>query len=118
MDLARELENVGQASVGDTNYSLCAFNGPQRIGKRIETVGNRRKNRDHSDYSIVEIGQNTEKSPGDLRRRSVAQILMKGHQITLVNEISLVRAQSNKDRLEAVRPLISGGPLSGGRTAS
>ena len=29
---------------------------------------------DHSNYSIVEIGQNTEKSPGDSKRLAVTQI--------------------------------------------
>ena len=29
-------------------------------------LGNKRTRRDHPNYSILEIGQNTEKSPGDL----------------------------------------------------
>ena len=28
-------------------------------------VGNRKTNGDHPDYSIVEVGMNTERSPGD-----------------------------------------------------
>ena len=31
-------------------------------------VGTQRLKRDHPNYSIVEVGQNTEKSPGSLRR--------------------------------------------------
>ena len=31
-------------------------------------VGNRRTNGEHPDYGFAKIGQNTEKSPGDLRR--------------------------------------------------
>ena len=34
--------------------------------------------------SIVENGQNTEKSPGDLRRLAVTQTSMKNHQLTLM----------------------------------
>ena len=34
-------------------------------------MGNRRTNRDHPNYSIVEIGQNIEKSLGDLKRLAV-----------------------------------------------
>ena len=34
--------------------------------------------------SITEIGKNTEKSPGDLRRITVRQILVKDHQLMLV----------------------------------
>ena len=35
--------------------------------------GNQRKNRDHPDHSIVEIGYNTEKSPGGLSRLAVTK---------------------------------------------
>ena len=41
----------------------------QGFGKGTGIV--ERMNQDHPDYSIVEIGQNTEKSPGDLRRLAV-----------------------------------------------
>ena len=36
-------------------------------------LGNKRTSGHHPDYSIVEIGQNTEKSPRDLRRLAVTQ---------------------------------------------
>ena len=39
---------------------------------------------DHSNYSIIENGQNTEKSPGNLRRLVVAQTPMKIHQLKLM----------------------------------
>ena len=39
---------------------------------------------DHPNNSIVENGQNTEKSPGDLRRLAVIQSLAKDHQLTLM----------------------------------
>ena len=39
---------------------------------------------DHPNYSIVENGQNTEKSPGDLRRLSVTQTPVKDHQLKLM----------------------------------
>ena len=39
---------------------------------------------DHPNYSIVEISQNTEKSPGDLRRLAVTQTPVENHQLTLV----------------------------------
>ena len=38
----------------------------------------------HSNSGIVEIGQNTKKSPGDLTRLAVTQTLVKDHQLTLV----------------------------------
>ena len=37
-------------------------------------------NRDHPNYNIVEIGQNAEKSHGDLGRLTVTQTLGKDHQ--------------------------------------
>ena len=46
--------------------------------------GNKRTSGDHPNYSIVEFGQNTEKSPGNLRRLVVTQIPLKDHQLTLV----------------------------------
>ena len=40
----------------------------------------------YPNYSIVEIGQNTEKSPGDLKRLAVAQTPEENHQLTLVRK--------------------------------
>ena len=37
---------------------------------------------DHKNYSIVEIGQNTEKNPGDLRR--LTQTPVENHQLKLI----------------------------------
>ena len=39
---------------------------------------------DYPYYYIIEIDQNTEKSPGDLRRLVVTQTLVKDHQLTLM----------------------------------
>ena len=39
-------------------------------------------------YSIIENGQNTEKSPGDLRERSVTQTSRKNDQLTLMGKLS------------------------------
>ena len=44
------------------------------VGGRVETI--------HPNY-IIENGQNTEKSPGDLRRLAVTQSPLKDHQLTL-----------------------------------
>ena len=46
--------------------------------------GNKRTSGDHLNYSIVEIGKNTETSPGDLRKPAVTQTPEKNHQITLM----------------------------------
>ena len=52
---------------------------PQRLGKETGRLRNQRASRDHPDYIIIKIGQNTEKSPGDLRRHAVTQTPVKDH---------------------------------------
>ena len=83
-DLAGELkEAMEHKSNYDTSYNSCARNGPQRHGKGTEDE-NRRTSQDHSNDSIIKIGQNTEKSPGDLRRLTVTHTYVKDHLQTLV----------------------------------
>ena len=67
---------------GDTNYNWSAWTDPQKLGKGRLRI--KYRNRDHPNTSIVEIGQNTKKSPGDLRRLAVTQTPVKDHQLTLV----------------------------------
>ena len=43
-----------------------------------------RMSRDHQNYIIIEIGQNTEKSPGNLRRLAVTQTPVRNHWLMLV----------------------------------
>ena len=57
---------------------------PQRLGKGAGIVGNWRTSWDHPNYNIIKIGQNTEKSPGELRRLAVPQTPVKVHQLTLL----------------------------------
>ena len=45
----------------------------KRLLKRLEELVNKRTSVDHPSYYIIEIGQNTEKSPGDLRRFAITQ---------------------------------------------
>ena len=47
-------------------------------------LGNKRTNGDHPNCSIIKIGQNTEKSPGDLRRLAVTQSLVRNYRQMLV----------------------------------
>ena len=68
----------------DTNWNLCTWNNPKSLAKGAGRVGNRRTSQDHLNYSIVKITQNTEKSPGDLRRLAVIQIPVKDHQLMLL----------------------------------
>ena len=60
-------------SVGDTNCNLCAWYGHQRICNGTGGLGNKKTSGDHPNDSIIKIGQNTEKSPEELRRLAVTQ---------------------------------------------
>ena len=60
-------------SEGDINCNWRAWNGLQRLGE-LESGGE----------IEIEIDQNTEKSPRELRRLNVTQILGKDHQQTLM----------------------------------
>ena len=67
-----------------TNGNWCVWYNPQRIGKGFGRLGNKRTSGDHPNYSIIKIGQNTEKSPGDLKRLAVTHIPVENPQLTLV----------------------------------
>ena len=56
LDLGRELRKLW-------NIRLCARNGPQSLEKDTRRIGNQKKNREHLNCSIVEIGLNTESKP-------------------------------------------------------
>ena len=64
--MPENLKNVEHVDDADASWKRRTWNDPKRIEKKIETVGNQRRNRDYSDYSIVDISQNNEKIPGDL----------------------------------------------------
>ena len=63
---------------GDTSCKSCTWNNPKRIGKETGRLGHKRMSGGHPNYSIVKIGQNTEMSPGDLRRLAINQTPLKG----------------------------------------
>ena len=60
---------------------------PKRLDKGGKRVGNQRARKDPQNYSVPEIGQNTEKSPRDLSWLAVTQTPVKDHQLTLVWKI-------------------------------
>ena len=64
-------KNCGEESEVYTNYKLCSWYSHQRLNKGSGGLGNKRASRDHPNYCIIEIGKNTEKSPGDLSRLAV-----------------------------------------------
>ena len=75
LDLARELKKIIEdESDSDTICNRCAWYSHQWIGKGTGRIGNKNTSGDHANDSTVKIGQNTEKSPGDVRRLAVTQI--------------------------------------------
>ena len=84
-DLARKIEKTMEHKGGGyTNCNWCTWNNPQRIYKGTGRFGNKKTIGDHQDYSIVEIGQNIEKNPWELRRIIVIQTPVRNHQLTLL----------------------------------
>ena len=58
---------------GDTNCYWSTWNNPERIGKGTGRLRSQKISRDYPDFGINKIGQNTEESPGDLRRLVLTQ---------------------------------------------
>ncbi len=63
---------------------ICGLGTVTKGLVETEEVGNKRTSGDHPNYCIIEIGQNTKKSPGDLRRLAVTPTPVKDHQLTLM----------------------------------
>ena len=57
-------DNNDNNRAGDTKCNRCARYSHQRTGKG---TGSKRMSGDRRDYNIINIDENTEKSPGDLR---------------------------------------------------
>ena len=71
LDLARELKKtVEHESESYTDCNWYSWYRHQTIGKRTSGLGNKRASGDNRNNSIAEISQNTEKSPGDLRKNA------------------------------------------------
>ena len=68
----------------NTDCKLCAWYSHQRIDTRTGGIGNKGMSGDHPNYNIIKIGQNTEKSPENLRRLAVSLTLVKNHLLMLV----------------------------------
>ena len=69
LDFPRELKKTMEHE-SDTCY-CCSWYSHQSIIKGARELGNKRTSGDHPNYNIIENGQNTEKSTGDLRRLAV-----------------------------------------------
>ena len=70
LDFARELKKLWSMKMTVIPIVISRYN-PQKIGIGTGGFGNKRTSEDYPDYSIIKIGQDTEKSPGDVRRLAV-----------------------------------------------
>ena len=69
---------------GDTSCDWYTWNDTQKLIKAGGGFRNQTTSRNPPDNSIVGIVQNTEKSPGDLRRLTIIQTPAEDHPFTLV----------------------------------
>ena len=67
-----------------TNRNWFFWYSRQRIIKGTGGLEGKRTSGDHPNYNIIENGQNTGKSFGDLRRLAVTQTQVKNHQLKLM----------------------------------
>ena len=85
LDLARELKMLWNMKV--TVIPMIMVRSERflkNFSKETRRAENRKTCRDHLNYRIIKISQNTEKSPGDLRRFAATQTRVKNYQLTLV----------------------------------
>ena len=79
LDLARELKKLWNMQVIIIPFVIGAFGTVTKW-----TKGSWQTSGDHPNDSIIENGQNPEKSPGDLRRPAVIHTPVKNHRLTLM----------------------------------
>ena len=76
-------KSVEHESNLDTNCNWCSLYSHQKFCKGFGGLGNKKTSGTYSDYCIIKIRQNTEKSPGHLRRLAVTQTPVRMHRLTL-----------------------------------
>ena len=100
------MENEGN---GDTSCGWCTRNNPKGNSKGTRRHGNKRTSRDYPDYSIIKIGQNTEKSPGGLRKVAVGQTLSENRQLMLVWKSLIILLMKSRQRINGWLEIIKKG---------
>ena len=69
-----------------TNCNWSVWSSNLRITEGTGVLGSSQTGGDHPNDSITENGENTEKSPGDLRRLGVTQTPVKNNRLTLMGK--------------------------------
>ena len=85
------------------NFNCCSQNNPQWIDRETKRFRNQRTS---WDYRIIKIGQNTEKSSGDLRRLAVTQTPVQNYHLTLVwKTLKRVKKKKLKQLTSDISPM-------------
>ena len=85
LDFVRDLKELWNIkSYVYTNCNWSSWYSHRRINNGTGGRGNKRTSEDHPNYCNIEIGQNTEKCHGGLRRLAVNETSGKNHQLTLM----------------------------------
>ena len=71
---------------GDTNCNWCTWHCHKKLGRNTGGTESHKKNRGHPDYNIVEIGLNTQKIPGHIRKLTVTKTPVKNQQLIPVGK--------------------------------
>ena len=89
LDLARGLKKLWNMKVAIVLIVIGALGTVTKdLVQMTGGLGNKRTSGDHPTYCIIEIGQNTKKSPGDLRRLVFTQTTARNYQLILVRKNS------------------------------
>ena len=99
-------ETVKHESDNYTNCIWCSWYSYQRIEISIGGLRNNMTSGDHPNNCSIEIGQNTTKSPGDLRRIAVIQTPVKDNQLTLIWKNSQVVTITTTTTLQVILRLM------------
>ena len=84
LDLTRELRKLQNIKFTELPIVIGTLGTILRgLVRGLKWVGNRRTSRTYPNYCIVEVNQNTDKSPRDLRTLAVTQTPVKDYQLTL-----------------------------------
>ena len=83
-DLARQSKNLWNMTVTIIPIVIGVFVTVTKVIKETGGLESWRTSEDYPNYYIIENSQNTEKSPGDLRRLAVTQTPVKYHQLKLM----------------------------------
>ena len=87
LNLAWELKKtVEHESDNYTKHDWCIWYCYQMIIKGIGRLGNKKTTGDRPNYYIIGNDQNTDKSPGELRRLAITQTPLKDYQLTLMGK--------------------------------